>query len=269
MQDRYVGDVGDFGKYGLLRELVRQAGGKISLGINWFHATREEIANSDGNHIAYLSDANKDKTRYRSCFPDLYDKLRMIVSQNRRSIAEIEASKILPEETIFYSTPIPHSGATIAERVALRQAWLEESLSQLDQADVVFFDPDNGIQLDPSTKGKGIAVKYAFTDEIEAYYRSGKSLIIYNHRDRRPREEYDRKILINLNYVRPSGQVKVLRFKRIAVRDYIFLIQERHLELMNRTIAQLTSPPWDFLFEQYIPKVAPPAKCCHLHKKRK
>ena len=252
MRDKYVGDVGDFGKYGLLRELVKQAGGKISLGINWFYATHEENANRDGKYIDYLNNTNKDKTRYRSCFPDLYDNLSKIVSQNRRSIAEIEASKVLPEETIFYSTPIPHSGATIAERIALRQAWFKESLSQLEQVDVVFLDPDNGIQLDPSIKGKGKAVKFAFTDEIETYYRSGKSLIIYNHRDRQPREKYERKILINLNYVRPSGEVKVLRFKRIAVRDYIFLIQEPHVELMNRTIAQLTSPPWDFLFEQYF-----------------
>ena len=251
MQDKYAGDIGDFGKYGLLHELSKQAGGKISLGINWFYATHEEIANSDGNHIAYLSKTNKAKTRFRSCFPNLYDKLSTIVYQNRRSIAEIEASKILPEGTIFYSAAIPHSGDTAAEMVALRQAWFEESLSQLDQADIIFLDPDNGIQIDPSKKEKPTAVKYVFTDEIETYYGLGKSLIIYNHRDRRPREEYERKILINRKYVRSPSDIKVLRFKRVSVRDFIFLIQERHRDLMNRTIDHLTSPPCDFLFEKW------------------
>jgi len=252
MQDKYAGDVGDFGKYGLLRELFKQSGGKITLGVNWFYVTRQETDNSDGNHIAYLSRTKKDSTRFRSCSPDLYDQLRILVYQNRRSIAEIEACKFLPEGTVFYSTPIPHSGVTTTERLTQRQAWFEESLSQLERVDIVFLDPDNGIQLDSSKKGESIAVKYVFTDEIESYYRLGKSLVIYNHRDRRPREEYERKILSNREYVRFPGDVKVLRFKRVSVRDFIFLIQERHRELMNHTIAHLTSPPWDFLFEQYL-----------------
>ena len=33
MQDRYAGDIGDFGKFGLLRELKRQG---FSIGINWY-----------------------------------------------------------------------------------------------------------------------------------------------------------------------------------------------------------------------------------------
>jgi len=247
MQDKYVGDIGDFGKYGLLQELCRQANGSIKLGVNWYYTTRQENGNSDGNHIDYL-----EKSRFRLCFPDLYDKLRAIVRQNRRSIAKIETKGILPKGTVFYSTAIPHSEVTAAERVSSRQTWFEKSLCQLDEADIIFLDPDNGINLDSSRKGDSSAVKYVFPDEIEEYYNLGKSLIIYNHRDRRPRQEYDRKILINRKYVKSPHDVKALRFRRVSVRDYIFLIQERHRDLMDRTIARLTSPPCDFLFVRYI-----------------
>jgi len=211
MQDKYAGDIGDFGKYGLLHELFKQAGGNICLGINWYYATREEILNSDGNHIAYLNTKNRGNVRFRSCFPNLYDNLRTIVRQNRRSIAEIGARGILPRETIFYSVAIPHSGDTAAERISLRQDWFEKSQSHLSQADIIFLDPDNGINLDPSKKADPNAVKYVFPDEIETYYGLGKSLIIYNHRDRRPREEYERKILINRKHVKSPSDVKHAR----------------------------------------------------------
>jgi len=251
MQDKYAADIGDFGKYCLLDELFKQAGSSIMLGVNWFYATHEENANGDGNHISYLSDGRRDYARFRSCYPKLYDKLKSIVWHNKRSIAEIEANNVLPKGTIFYSKPIPYSGTTAAKRIALRRAWFEESLTYLSDVDIIFLDPDNGIQIDPSKKRHPNALKYVFTDEIQTYYRSGKSLIIYNHRDRRPRWEYERKILANWEYVSSSSDVKVLRFKRVSVRDYIFLIQEQHRDLMNRTIARLTSPPCDFLFEQY------------------
>src|SRR5829696_4979011 len=49
MQDRYVGDVGDFGKYGLLRTL----GAGLSLGVVWYLVPNESH-NADGKHTSYL-----------------------------------------------------------------------------------------------------------------------------------------------------------------------------------------------------------------------
>jgi len=250
MQDKYAGDLGDFGKYGLLNEIFRQSKDKIRLGINWFYATREEAGNSDGNHIAYLSIENKNASRYRKCFPELYENLRMIV-QRDRSVAEIERSNVLPKETLFYSKPVPYMGATASNRIQQREAWFSDSLSQLNKADIVFLDPDNGIQLDASRKAQANAIKYVFTDEIQSYYQLGKSLIIYNHRDRRPRAEYEKKILNNRAYINSWDDIEVLRFKRVSVRDFIFLIQENHRDLITRTIECLTSPPCGFLFKKY------------------
>jgi hypothetical protein len=251
MQDKYVADIGDFGKYCLLRELLKQAGGSVKLGVNWYYATQEESTNGDGNHISYLAEEGRDNTRFRACDPELYERLKAIVRENRRRIAEVEGNNILSAGTIFYSKPIPHEGATAAEKVALRKAWFEESLTYLRDADVIFLDPDNGIQLDPDRKRDSNAYKYVFTDEIQTYFSSGKSLIIYNHRDRRPREEYERKILTNRQYVSAHADVRVLRFKRVSVRDYIFLIQDEHRDFLNRTITRLTGLPYDFLFEGY------------------
>lgn len=250
MQDRYTGDVGDYGKYGLLRKIYEESRGKIRLGINWFYVTREENDNVDGNHIGYLTKENKDQDRYRACFPDLYDKLGSII-HNHRAVSEIEKNQVLPKSTIFFSKPMPYNSTTASDRMKERELWLDESLSELEKADILFLDPDNGIQVDTSKKSYPNSIKYVYPDEIERYYRLGKSIIIYNHRDRRPRAEYNRKIHSNRHYVNSWDDIKVLRFKRVSVRDYIFLIQNRHRCLINKTIASLTREPHDFLFEKY------------------
>ena len=46
MQNRYTGDIGDFGKLGLLR-VLQDAG--FSIGVNWY-LTPDENHNQDGKH---------------------------------------------------------------------------------------------------------------------------------------------------------------------------------------------------------------------------
>jgi hypothetical protein len=55
MQDRYAGDTGDFGKFGLLRQIAKTG---LVIGLNWYRTYRDEehILNKDGKHIAYLTD---------------------------------------------------------------------------------------------------------------------------------------------------------------------------------------------------------------------
>jgi hypothetical protein len=250
MQDRYVGDVGDFGKYGLLNEICKKSNEGVRLGINWFYVRREERQRGDGRYIGYLNDENKDSKKYADCFRDLYNKLKGIVD-GRRSIKEIENGLILPKETIFYSKPLPYSSVNPSKREEERKNWFKESLSQLKSADIIFLDPDNGIQTDKVRKTQIKAIKYVFKDEIKEYYELGKSLIIYNHRDRSPKSKYDRKITESLGQINSPNSIKVLRFKRVSVRDFIFLIQKEHWDLIDQTIDYLTSEPYDFLFGIY------------------
>ncbi len=54
MQNRYTGDVGDFGKYGLLRALCSDDGKrKLKLGVNWYLVP--DMGNpGDGGFIDYV-----------------------------------------------------------------------------------------------------------------------------------------------------------------------------------------------------------------------
>jgi hypothetical protein len=211
--------------------------------------TREEKQRGDGRHISYLSDKKKDSKNYAVCFPELYGKLKRIVD-GRRSISEIETAQILPKETVFYSEPLPYSSVKPSEKEDDREKWFKESLPRLNNADIIFLDPDNGIQTDKVSKTRIKAIKYVFNDEIKRYYELGKSLIIYNHRDRNPKPKYDKKIT-DLSVQTNCNGTRVLRFKRVSVRDYIFLMQKEHQDLLDRTINHLTREPYNFLFKIY------------------
>ena len=54
MQDRYAGDVGDFGKLGMLRRIAATG---LKVGVNWYLTFKpEEHVNEDGKHIGYIKD---------------------------------------------------------------------------------------------------------------------------------------------------------------------------------------------------------------------
>ncbi len=249
MQDKYAGDVGDFGKYGLLNEVYKKSDRKVRLGVNWYYVIGEEKKTGDGRYTDYLCDSNKNSKNYKICFPVLYDKLKGIVKSNRRNIREIQNSSVLPKATIFHSKPLPYLSTNPVKRQEDREKWFEESLAELKMTDMVFLDPDNGVQTDRVKKTHKRARKYVFRDEIQRYYESGKSLIIYTHRDRTKESEYMRRLFSVETLLKAGDEVKVLKFKRVSVRYYVFLVRKEHNDFVVRTIESLTKEPCDFLFE--------------------
>lgn len=140
MQNKYVGDVGDFGKYGMLRYLFQVS--CLKRGVNWCLVQREE-QNNDGKHIDYLNLCPKHphpklQDEFIKCDEQLYKIMQLLVAGNKRSITEIENLQILGEKTIFYSGKLGSID---------RKAWHQNGLIALKKADIVFFDPDNGLEV--------------------------------------------------------------------------------------------------------------------------
>lgn len=61
MQNRYAGDVGDFGKYGLLRCLCGEPP-LLSLGVVWYLVSDEQC-DQDAKHTRYLARDRERKFR--------------------------------------------------------------------------------------------------------------------------------------------------------------------------------------------------------------
>ena len=102
MQNRYVGDIGDFGKYGLLRAL---AGDPLRLGVVWYLFPDEppkEPGKGDGKFIDYLCHPKRRDSKLRDCDPELYCALREIVLVKKdRKVVRVQESGIL-NNTLYY-----------------------------------------------------------------------------------------------------------------------------------------------------------------------
>jgi len=152
LEDRYVGDVGDFGKYGLLKALCLPSkvsgGSNLSLGVVWYLVPNEP-GTGDGKHTRYLKDSPKNQGLYRSCDPGLYDSLRDIVCGHRRCLSAIRHEGILPSGTVFYEEPLtfesmPGIGPNQRDRrLTDRSEWVRQAQDQVTGCDLVFIDPDN------------------------------------------------------------------------------------------------------------------------------
>lgn len=118
-------------------------------------------------------------------------------------------------------------------------------------SDVVFFDPDNGIEVSYSrTSQKG--TKYVYFDELEPYYKRGQSLIIYNHRSMQPEDEYLERFRKLRDIISPAVDIFYLRFRPFSVRDFVFVLQEGHGEVKKRAREIIkTTCPWSKHFEYY------------------
>lgn len=182
MQDRYTGDIGDCGKFGLLRTLVREIQEIVSnLGVIWY-LVPDETGTTEGNLTAYLDDS-----AYEALDEDLRGVLKGIVTSGNRSVGRIETSHILPPDTVFYGNPLDYGGVTgpsprdVSFRKQWRRQWLQGALRATEDCDLVFLDPDNGIASQKVFPHQVRARKYAFLEELRRIIEREQSLIVIHH----------------------------------------------------------------------------------------
>ena len=175
MQNRYVGDVGDFVKYGLLRAIR----GNKRLGVAWYLHPDAGPA-GDGRHIAYL----ENPRQWRHLDAKLFDTLKEMVP-NRRSVANIQQSGILGD-AVFAADSLGVAEVNVRDRERWRHQWFDRIQRQLADCNLVFADPDNGLVPNdrfrptrkPSMKGISIAEATSLAE--------GRTAVIYHHNSRRP-----------------------------------------------------------------------------------
>ena len=233
MQNRYTGDIGDFSKLGLLRAL-RTAG--FSIGLNWY-LTPDETHNDDGRHVAYL---NQDE--YRACDEELWLALGKIVASKRREIRFLESESIL--QATFFSDCLDFSDLDRCERSDLRTEWFTDSLGVMAANDIVCVDPDNGLVV-PSAKGGPKENKYVLPEEIDSYYAQGSTVIYYQHKARQKDPFYTDQLEQLLKREGLAGAAGMaLKFEKVSQRYYMFVIQPRHRDLIERTVDEMLSGEW-------------------------
>jgi hypothetical protein len=237
MQNRYVADVGDYGKYALLRELSRTDNGySICMGVVWC-LFPDETFNNDGKHITYLRNPEFAELDTR-----LFDALKALVDEGRRHVSAIAESGCLPSSTVFYSEPITY-GESAAERVRYREAWVRACLKSIQGCELVFFDPDNGLETRSVPKHHPKAGKYIYWDEISEFWNRGKTLLIYHHLNRTASSSDQVQTLSRrFKTALPGAEVVPLVFRRGSSRVFWLIHRADKLgrELEERTVNFVT-----------------------------
>ena len=253
MQDRYTGDVGDFGKYGMLRRLcgLRDGAEPLKLGVVWYRPAPEAVESesaADGKHINYLSTGPEGL--YQPCDPPLYAALREIVECNSRSVEAVERAAMLGSDAVFYGGYIPDPGkrARGEDRVRDRLRWVEDALETTGGCDVVFLDPDNG--LEPQSISTTNAPKYVYLSEVEKWFGRGQSVVVYHHLGRNgTHAEQIARWLKRLGRRFGPAEIFALRFRRGTSRAFFVLATAEHAGVLRERAKALTAAPWGEHFD--------------------
>lgn len=224
MQDRYAGDVGDFGKLALLRAL---SDGR-RLGVCWYRTSGTNERNNDGRHLAYV----RKPMRFRHLDAEAFETLKAFLEdvrtgQRNRAVESIESLGLTPAGTIFH-------GAHCPSQLSLRKVWFGEMLEVMEPADLVFLDPDNG--LEPAN----LNPKSASVAELVALRRQGRALLLYHHQTRHKGGADSEVETISRRLLEAGfASVEAIRLRPYSSRFYFLLDADAVLSQRLRTFAAL------------------------------
>jgi hypothetical protein len=211
VKDQYFGDVNDFRKYGLLRVLAGAGG--LRLGMCWMLTAPD--GRTAGEFLAYLGQPKN----YRHRDPALFDWLRQVVGEEKdRRTARIEASTILGSalfQSSLLTDPLPD-----------REAYFAECAEKFAGCDLVFFDPDNGLEIKSTPRGHRDSCKFLCWQEVSSTFASGASVLIYQHFIREERAAFSARMAEELR--RRLNPAAVVTFRTPHVL-FLLAAHERHV----------------------------------------
>ena len=239
MQDRFVGDVGDFGKYGLLRALTGihpEAEPRLSLGVVWYVPNGTVGSLTDGKHTDYLQKPDV----YRGCDPDLFDRLGRITSAERK-LGTVQESDVLGNTTTFFGDPIPPDPTR-------RERWVTRALDTVETNDIVFLDPDNGLAPPSASQN---SPQHAYLSEVERFVEREQTVIIYHHLGRTweghgaSHPEQMRCWAEQIESVlQLDRSPEILWFRRGTARAYFVLPARDHTTTIKKRLAEFRASLW-------------------------
>lgn len=263
MQDRYAGDVGDFGKFSLLNYLFNEEAYRI--GVVWY-LVPDENHNNDGGHIDYLQEQE-----FLDCDNELCAKLKRVVKgktrsavklKKKRSVAALQEAEVLPEGTVyfperlnFYQMP-PHGNPQEVRnnRVQHREQWLDNALQHIAGCNVAFLDPDNGMEV-PSCPNMGRlrAGKYAFYDELAQFVEATDVTVIYQHMgmNNSHEEQIEDRLDALYQLFNHEKAIFALRFRPYSPRAYFIVANNAQRRIIRARLHEFQNGPCGQFWDTY------------------
>jgi len=214
MKNQYFGDFGDYQKFSLLKAL-RDVGG-LKITVHWMK-TADDLS-SDGKKIKYLG-APEVWAGYDN---DIFEFLKGHIHAKRRDLALYEKSTHAGGiRFINDHIESPESRASMLEDVRKDKA-----------SDLIFFDPDNGIEV--ASTNKKTLHKYALWSDMETAFNAGKSVLIYQHFSRQNREVFIKDKIVEMRRRFPTAHVQSIKVKHSV---YFLICKKAKLRGIQKALA--------------------------------
>lgn len=158
MKNQYVADINDYNKYLLLQELSSEY---RVIDVCWMLTDNDD--RKDGRKISYLFDESKRQDTA------IYDYLKNLVTDGISDVRAIEQSNIIPVRKYYNSI---------------------FDFDYSDMPDLLFFDPDNGLETKSVKYGSFQSRKYVFYRDLYWIIHRNTDVLIYQHYPRVNRIKY-------------------------------------------------------------------------------
>lgn len=201
MQVGQIGGIGDFGKFALLRHLMKDR----RLAVCWYLTSESDATNHRDRHFDYL----KRPDDFRHFAPEVFDQLVEFDGGSRALIdplTELHMSRIL-ENAVFLRQRVPRPAS-------LRGQWLDALVESVRGTNLVFLDPDAGIQ------GKRLTPGHVALEEIAALRLPDRALIVGHQQSGRRSE-----VKFIADQMRSLGcdPVEIIRLRLVTSRFYVIV----------------------------------------------
>jgi hypothetical protein len=237
MKNQYFGDRTDYIKHSLLRHLPLD---EIGLAVHWTRTLDD--SSTDGKHIAYLEKSDE----WRHYDPLLFDKIKERIVDNDRRLDHFEEFGLIQGATFCYD----EWTASPEQRKHSNQSFI----CKLKKEQLVFYDPDNGLETkNTNPKGRN-SHKYVYFDDLAFAWQGQHSILLYQHFPRVSREEYLGTLMYRISN-RLGCQEKIIAVST-SFAAFLLIPQERHAETLRTALMSFAvkwSPHTSLYFEQASP----------------
>jgi hypothetical protein len=173
VKHQYVGDVNDFVKYATLRAFGTAVPTVV---VCWM--LTDDDGRGDGRFLHYL----RRPEAYRPLDPILFDGLRQIMASGERNVRAVEQAGLLGS-ALFFSR-------VLLDDPSSRSSFFSELLARAPEDALVFFDPDNGLEVASVARGRRNSRRYLYLSELEQMLKVGCTVVVYQHFPRKPRQAF-------------------------------------------------------------------------------
>lgn len=221
MKDQYFGDINDYRKYGLLRAIIRASGFRLL--VAWM--LTPDDGSTDGKFISYLEHPGK-WSRHDTV---LFQKIKELLASGwKRRVSLIESTSLLLKAE-YFSSHVPDTASG-------RSSWFNSLNKRAQECELVFLDPDNGLEVKSKGYGGKDSSKFLYWREVEDLWASRKSLLIYQHFIREKRPYFIQRMLESLRIATPGSFVEAFSTPHVV---FFMALQPVHQEFHEAIVSSV------------------------------